>query len=420
MARREYFQKINTWDSLAKLILLSLAVLQITRWIILPQYMDIYYHLLSAWGFNQAGGYAGWDFWQYSPLGRVNIYPPFFHILLAFLMKLGFGPVILAKLFETLAPIMFLIVLWRFVRNNYSQALAFFTLVALGSAFTFYLSLINHLPSTLALIFGLLAFDQIFKQNVMRAAIFLTLCFYTHIGVSWFLGLTLVFYLLGDSQYRKSVFLILLLTAVLALPILVKQISALGLVSVKGSNLGEKFFSQIKIIDYFLAMGGLIFALKAKGKYNLFVCLFFASFIFLTYPYRFFSAEGYLPVIFLSAVFLLNLWGKCQARAGLKKIFVLAVFFLLFASPTLSLSKPAQRWGVWGGLRERRGCIRWQRRRLCGPCRGSQHLHSLIRRALRWRTGRARSRLRTGHPRAGGLFRSALWAGVVECGRHQR
>jgi len=351
MTHREYFQKINTWDSLSKLILLSLSVLQITRWLILPQFMDIYYHLLSAWGFNQTGGYCGWDFWQYAPFGRVHIYPPFFQILLALLMKLGFSTVFLAKLFEAVTPVMFLIVLWQFVRNNYSQALAFFTLVAFGSAFAFYLSLINHIPSTFALIFGILAFDQIFKQKILRAVIFLAFCFYTHIGVSWFFVLTLTFYLIGDKQYRKSGFLILLLTGILVLPILIKQISALGLVSVIGLNLGEKFFCQIKIIDYFLAIGGLFFALKAKGKYYLFSSLFFASFIFLAYPYRFFSAEGYLPVIFLSAVFLLNLWERCKLKAALKKIFVLVVFFLLFISPTLSLSKSTQRWGAICGIK---------------------------------------------------------------------
>jgi hypothetical protein len=339
------FSNRNNWDALSKLIILTVTVLQLTRWLILPQFMDIYYHLHSAWGFNQAGGYSSWDFWQYAPFGRVNIYPPFFQILLASLMKIGFGPVILAKLFETFAPILFMIVLWRFMRANFSQALAFFTLVAFGSAAAFYFSLINHLPSTLAFIFGLLALDQLFKKRIYFSLILLTLCFYTHIGVSWFFGLSLSIYLLGNQAYRKPGLRVLIGALILSLPVLVQQLSALGLISVIGLNLSERYQSQIKLLDYGLAAGGLYLAILARGKYYLLISFFAASLIFLAYPFRFFCGEGYFPVILLSAVFLLNLWESGLAKIIFKVTLISSVLFLLFISPTLSLSKlpPAQK-----------------------------------------------------------------------------
>jgi hypothetical protein len=58
----------------------------------------------------------------------------------------------------------------------------------------------------------------------------------------------------------------------------------------------------------YLLSGGILFALKAKGKNYLFVCLFLASAIFLIYPHRFFQGEGYLPVIMLSALALSGVW----------------------------------------------------------------------------------------------------------------
>src|SRR3990167_1371545 len=96
-----------SWDFYSKLMILSYCLLQFIRWPLLPQFMDIYYHLLTAWGFIQAGGYSGWDFWQYAPAGRIHIYPPLLHIVLAFFIKSGISKIILVKFLETAAPISF-------------------------------------------------------------------------------------------------------------------------------------------------------------------------------------------------------------------------------------------------------------------------------------------------------------------------
>ena len=91
-------QKIFPWDFYSTIIIAMFSLTQIFRWMILPRSMDIYYHLLTAWGFIQSGGYSGWDFWEYAPVGRMHIYPPVFHIVLAFLIKLGMNKIILAKI----------------------------------------------------------------------------------------------------------------------------------------------------------------------------------------------------------------------------------------------------------------------------------------------------------------------------------
>ena len=72
---REFNWNFFSWSLIA-----IFCLLQVLRWQIMPQFMDIYYHLSCAWGFIQAGGYSGWDFWQYAPVGRTHIYPPVFQI----------------------------------------------------------------------------------------------------------------------------------------------------------------------------------------------------------------------------------------------------------------------------------------------------------------------------------------------------
>ena len=318
------------WDHLAKVFIFIFLLLQCIRWSILLQSMDIYYHLLTAWGFIQAGGYSGWDFWQYAPLGRAHIYPPFFHLVLAGLIKLGVNQIILAKVCEVLAPSIFLAVLWKFIKTHYGKRLAFFVILVFFSSFSFYLSLINHLPATLAFIFGILSWDQFFKGKLLRSAILLALCFYTHIGLSWFFTLVFLLYSSINKEEKRGGLFILGTTLILALPMIIKELHGLKFISALGLDMRERYLSQVKVIDFLFGLAGLTIALKRRGRCDLFLAFFIAGLIFLLYPYRFFSAEGYFSVILLAALFLERLYQGINKRYV---IFTIALFTLIL-SPT--------------------------------------------------------------------------------------
>jgi hypothetical protein len=330
-------------SNFSKLMLVIFALLQLLRLPRLPQFMDIYYHLQVAWGFIQAGGYSSWDFWEFAPFGRPHIYPPLFQILLALLIKLGVSVIFLAKFFESAAPVIFLLVIWNFIRKNFSQQLGFFVVIAFGSSFIFSISLANHIPSTLALIFGFLSFGEFFKNRLLRATILLVLCFYTHIAVSWFFAFSYVFYAMMDESYRRNSFRIVVYALPFALPILIMQLLNLQAIHLVGNNMFEKFHLQIKVFDYIPAVFGLFLAVKMNIKRKFFISLFLASFIFLSYPHRFLSAEGYISVILFSALTMHFIWQRLKEKMfKVKEIFMgLILIFVLFISPTLFLDKPA-------------------------------------------------------------------------------
>ena len=329
-----------SWDFYSKAIIAVFVLFQLMRWSMLPQYMDIYYHLHTAEGFLKAGGYSTWDFWQYAPVGRPHIYPPFFHIILALLMKIRLSPMFLARFFEVLTPVAFLIVLWNFIRKSFDNRLAFFVLLASFSLFSFCLSLSNNIPAALALIFGIIAFDQFFRKGAWRALIFFTLMFYTHIGVSWFFIFTLGFYGLFNSHARQKCLGLLSASIILAAPILIREFNLLINNPAIGFGLNEKYFSKIKVIDYLFAAYGLILIVKIKGRYRIFVSLLAASLVFLIYPYRFFPAEGFLPVILLVGVAFTHLFDKFKlAKKRIKIISALVLIYFVFLSPTVSVNK---------------------------------------------------------------------------------
>ncbi len=328
----------SAWNLLSFVTIVGFTVLQIARSPIFPQLIDIHYHLLSAWGFLQAGGYSGWDFWQYAPVGRVHIYPPLLHIILAFFLKLGISPVHLAKIFETATPVVFLIVINAFMRRHFTQRLAFFVILVMGASLSFYMSLINHIPSTAAAILGIFALDRLLRKQSLRSALLLSLCFYTHIGTSWFFLITVVICGLLNRDLRRVSFRAGAIALLLATPMFLKQIASLSFIKTIGFFLGESRFCQFKLIEYILAFFGIIICLKRLREYWLFIALFLASLVFLSYPYRFFSGEGYFPVILLSAIALDGLYARLRGRhryaLGVAGLLAAAVFIF---SPTVSM-----------------------------------------------------------------------------------
>ena len=328
-----------SWDFYSKLMIVSFSTLQIARWRILPQFMDIFYHILTAWGFIQAGGYSGWDFWQYAPVGRTHVYPPFFHIVLAFLIKSGISKIILVKFFETATPIILLVTLWYFVKKNYNSRLAFFSLLMLGSSFSFYSSLSNYLPATMSMIFGFLAFNELFNGHCLRSALLLALCFYTHIGMSWFFALSVILYGLFDKRLARQSFYILICALALSAPVIYKQLTGLKYISITGIS-NEKFFCEFKPVDYLLACFSFLVLKKNDKRHRLFLAFFLSSLIFLPYPYRFINAQGYLPIIFLSATAFDYLSEKFWNKGVfLKLVPFFSVCYILLFSPTVIMEK---------------------------------------------------------------------------------
>ena len=326
-----------SYDFWSIIILIFYAIMQTSRWNVFPQHLDMYYHLLTAWGFIQAGGYSSWDFWQYAPVGRPHVYPPLFHIVLALFMKAGVDKIILAKIFSVVIPLTFLFTLWNFLRKNFSSCLAFFSLVTISSSLSFYASLTNHMPSTIALTFGILAIWQFMNRKTVSSLLLLTLCFYTHIGVSYFIMFTLIVYALFNKECSRPVFTIVIGALILAMPVIMKQLSGINLLSLP--SVKENYSCEFKTIDYILAAIGFVILLRSRGRGRLFLALFLASFVYLPYLARFFSGEGYLSVALLAAV---ALYGICESfgKNRFSKYIVISItVFMLIFSPTIATGR---------------------------------------------------------------------------------
>jgi hypothetical protein len=146
-----------------------------------------------------------------------------------------------------------------------------------------------------------------------------------------------------DKDRRRDAFRVILYSLLLSLPIVTFEFLSLPFIKSVGNDFPVKFHLQVKVFDYILAGFGLFLAAKMAPSYRLFIGLFLAGFIFLPYPYRFLSAEGYLPLILLAAVAMQGIWQGFKTHLFKAKRLLLGalVFFILFISPTVILDKPA-------------------------------------------------------------------------------
>ncbi|MCK5306879.1 MAG: hypothetical protein KAJ66_07080 [Candidatus Omnitrophica bacterium] len=332
----------NRWKLYSFLLILLSVVLNLKRWGSFPSFIDIYYHLSVAEGFNKAGGYAVQSFWEFAPIGRLHVYPPFIHTVILLFYKLKLPLLLIARLIEfTIFPIL-LFTIWYVIKKVFYERLAFFSVLAAISTYAFYLSVSTLIPASLALIFGLAALLAIEKNKAVSASLLLCLSLYSQAGVSWFICLALFIYGFLNRTKFKICLISLVSALLLTLPLFVHQFRALEYVDLRGIR--ENLYLEINILIYLTAAAGIFFSLRKKGSYCFFIALLIAMVPFLGYyKYRYICGQGMIGLILLSALTLDTFYQKAAQKAAknpagkgaLYTYFTATLFLFLIFSPTI-------------------------------------------------------------------------------------
>jgi len=324
-------------DYLSLGIVIFIFALSFARFEYLPQYTDAYYHLSCAHGLILSGGWVGWEFWNNAPYGRPYLYPPFYHLILVFLQKLGIDDLNSVKISEVFIPGAFFLTLWWCMKKLKNTLFAFITVLSLSSFFSFYASLSANVSANLAIIFGLLSWYFMIKRGKwLSSLIFLIFSFYTHPVIPW-LFFTSYLFLLFTKKYRFSVLKVLTLTIFIFLPFLIHELSYLSFLNI--NYLKFNFFREVK---YFLKFSIFILLLSLLGIVNIFIrgknneiFLIFLGYtissiiLFCAYPYRLFSAQGALGFCFFSSLFIETILQKLMPFQKRAVISFICVYLLI-------------------------------------------------------------------------------------------
>ena len=329
-------KKLDRYDLFSLGIILFVVIFQVSRFSFLPQFIDEYYHLLVARSFLKAGGWVGVSFWDYAPVGRPHLYPPFYHFLIAGLLKLGISGIISLRILGVVIPVVFFLSLWLILRKIFSTLLSFLVVLITFSSFSFYISLDAYLPATLGVIFSFLSFYFLNKNKLISSLIFLTFSIYTHSGVSLAFVISLIVFSLVTQD--KKVFKVIFSGFILGLPLFIHQLRYIGFLKLE--ILREIYFTHYNPLIIVLGIAGVFFSLKRRGFYLWFPGLILGfEIIFLKYPYRFFSAQGLFCLSLLAAVFLESIFLKIRKVKFKRVLFFIVIVYFLFINSSIILEE---------------------------------------------------------------------------------
>lgn len=341
MEEKKYISFLH-WNFCSLVAIISVAILALAQWQLFPKFLDMYYHLCVMAGFNDAGGYVTKAFWEYAPVGRPHVYPPLAHCIMLILHKFGFSGITIARLLS-IGIFPFLVAsAWAVMRRVFNDRLAFCVVVALTSGYSFYLSVTNLFPFSLALIAGLWAFDCIEHKKQLAAGLFLGIAFYAHAQAAWLLALAFLTYGILNKQRYKACFLAIVLALSVASPMLFWQFYNRHYFSFV--NVVENRYRELYIVIYALVLAGLSQVYKKRKAYCFFLALAIAMLpMAFTHAMRYWSGVGSIGILFLAGAGLEALFEKFTK----KPLAVIAVILLLaVASPVFSYNAATKRSGA--------------------------------------------------------------------------
>ncbi len=328
---------LDRYDLFSLGIIIFVVIFQISRFNYLPQFIDDYYHLHVAENFLKSGGWVGVSFWDYAPIGRPHLYPPFYHFLIAGLLKLGFSPLTSLKILGVSIPVIFFLVLWLLLRGIFSTLFSFLAVLVSFSSFSFYMSLDANIPATLGIIFFLFSLFFLRKNRVLSSSILLAFCIYTHSGISLSFIISLIIFCLVYPEKTK-ILKVVSLGVFLGACLFAHQLRYIKFLEV--NILKEAYFTHYNFLIITLGLAGLFSCLKRRGFYSwiLGITLGF-EIVFLKYPYRFFSAQGLFSLCLLSASFLESVFLALKSMRLKRGLFLLVIFYSLFINSSMVLEE---------------------------------------------------------------------------------
>jgi len=327
---------------LAVILLLLLGLFSLSRIPYLPQFVDGYYHLSVAQGFIKSGGWVGWDWWDFAPLGRPHLYPPLYHLLLVILLKCKINNLLTLQITEALSAPVFFTVFWLVIRKLCNQRIAFFAFLISSTFFPLYVASTGNVPATMAMVlgfFGLLFFKH---RRIAAAIVSLALAFYAHAAIPWtfICGYLMVF--IFDKDRRFDCLKVIVFALIAASPLFYHQLRYLSYLHMFVQ--GEVELIQFSLLVFILAIVGIFGSWRNKFPDIFFIGFLLGVFIvFFKYPYRIFSAQGMAAAALMAAIGLEKVFKAIGSKRHKLAVFFFLGLFLFF-HPVLH--KPQQGKGV--------------------------------------------------------------------------
>ena len=198
-------------------------ILMMFNWDKILKCWDTPYHLLMGKMYSDFKTITVWDYYEYAPVGRPQLYPPFLHILIWFIHDITFLDYIsIGRLIVILQYPLSLFSIWFTMKSLFGSREAFFSTIFLSLNIPFFSWMRTVAPTALlSIIYPLLAL-YFYKKNIFLSTMMLTISLYSHLGIPYIFILSIIIFTflagIGGKKYFKELGLTLGLSALLFTP----------------------------------------------------------------------------------------------------------------------------------------------------------------------------------------------------------
>ncbi len=203
--KEAFWEKATLFDFLSMLIISLHGVLLLLNWESFPIGIDSPYHLLMGKMFSDFHTVCLWDYYEFAPIGRPNLYPPLEHVLIWFLhdaFNLNFLDV--GRVIGIIQYPLTLFSAWLVTRLIYNEHVSALTLSLLSACPEFWMWQCSVAPTALIIALLPLFLYSFYKKNFLFSTILLTVFLYSHLGLPYVIILGLFIFCLLIYRRNKS------------------------------------------------------------------------------------------------------------------------------------------------------------------------------------------------------------------------
>lgn len=317
-------------------ILLQTGVL-ILNWSYLPTAeLDTPYHLLMSKMFADYDTVMLWDYYEYAPVGRPNLYPPLEHILLWWVHDItGVDWWDIGRFVSLIQYPLPLFTVWFLCRKLFNPVTALASVVVLSVSYDFWFWQVSVAPTALIISLFPLFLYSFYRKKVFTSIVLLTAFMYLHLGLPYTVIFCVfifsLFSLYQTREYMKQFAIVIGCSFLLFLPWIIHVLMYRDWLSSTPHGVLDVFsiLAGINVLTgIFFAMG--LFKCLQKAKTDLRYLLILSAFIgFLTVAFYGFRYKMHSPIIncVVAGIGFDTVYTRILATPTRKK--VSAVFLLL-------------------------------------------------------------------------------------------
>ena len=338
---KRHLRSLTLLDYASIVLILAHLVLLFANRNMLPFGFDTPYHLLMGKMFADFDRVVLWDYYEFAPVGRPQLYPPFEHILIWWIHDgFGLGYVEIGRLIAIVQYPLTLLLSWLAIRLLFDDVTAASFLGLLSADGKFWSWQLTVAPTAMILALYMPFLYFFLRKRKYIATALLTIFLYSHLGMPYTIMLSLaisvvLMYKLDRSYIKEAVFVVCL-SLILFLPWMLHILSNLDALraNLARGRLQILGFLSMNIPTLLLLPLGIYACFKEKLKGRLFIGSFLGFFsILLTYGWRYFI---HAPLV-NSAVAALG-YKRIINRTASRKLIVTITLVLLAVNSLFSFS----------------------------------------------------------------------------------